>query len=192
MLAGLACCEMLPQYSRSAFQGLCGGHQRGQQQFATQTLRVHLLGIDVSAPDRSIEVAIAILIATALIARSALTLNCLALEGDRSAIRNPEICERHRTPTKNIKVARLQNEVGTRDFFRGTNFLTKNAPKFSPECSCLYFVGLKKSRKIPAKCPAKFPSQKFYKFTDELLQRRREQKTTLSAGIILRSKRLSL
>ena len=29
MLAGLAFCEMLSQYPRSAFQGLCGGHQRG-------------------------------------------------------------------------------------------------------------------------------------------------------------------
>ena len=29
VLAGLAFCEMLSQYPRSAFQGLCGGHQRG-------------------------------------------------------------------------------------------------------------------------------------------------------------------
>ena len=29
MLAGLACCEMLSQYPRSAFQGLCGGRERG-------------------------------------------------------------------------------------------------------------------------------------------------------------------
>ena len=34
--------------------------------------------------------------------------------------------------TKN-RVARLQNEVGTKDFFWGTNFLTKNAPKVSPK-----------------------------------------------------------
>ena len=61
-------------------------------------------------------------------------------------------------------MARLQNEVGTKDFFRGTNFLTKNAPKFSPKFSSLYFVGPKKSRKIPAKFPAKFPSQKSKKF----------------------------
>ena len=39
VLAGLALFEMLSQYPQSAFQGLCGGHQRGQQQFATQTLR---------------------------------------------------------------------------------------------------------------------------------------------------------
>ena len=57
-------------------------------------------------------------------------------------------------------MARLQNEVGTKDFFRGTNFLTKNAPKFSPKFLSLYFVGQKKSRKIPGKFPAKFPSQK--------------------------------
>ena len=29
MLAGLAFCEILSHYPRSAFQGLCGGHQRG-------------------------------------------------------------------------------------------------------------------------------------------------------------------
>ena len=39
---------MLSQYPRSAFHRLCGAHQRGQQQFATPTLRVHLLGIDIS------------------------------------------------------------------------------------------------------------------------------------------------
>ena len=36
------------------------------------------------------------------------------------------------------RVARLQNEVGTKDFFRATNFLTKNAPKFSPKFLSLY------------------------------------------------------
>ena len=46
MLAGLVFCEMLSQYPQTAFQGsprVAGG---GQQQFATQTLRVHLLGLD--------------------------------------------------------------------------------------------------------------------------------------------------
>ena len=38
---------MSRQYPRSAFQGLCGVTRGGQRQFATQTLRVHLLGIDV-------------------------------------------------------------------------------------------------------------------------------------------------
>ena len=28
-------------------------------------------------------------------------------------------------------MARLQNKVDTKDFFRGTNFLMKNAPRFS-------------------------------------------------------------
>ena len=46
MLAGLAFCETPSQYLQSAFQGLSGGPERGQQQSATQTLRVHLLGID--------------------------------------------------------------------------------------------------------------------------------------------------
>ena len=48
MLAGLAICERPSQYLQSAFQGLSGGSQRGQQQSATQTLRVHLLGIDIT------------------------------------------------------------------------------------------------------------------------------------------------
>ena len=46
MLAGLVVCEMLSQYPQSASQGsprVAGG---GQQEFATQTLRVHLLGLD--------------------------------------------------------------------------------------------------------------------------------------------------
>ena len=51
-------------------------------------------------------------------------------------------------------MARLQNEVGTKDFFRGTNLLTKNAPKFSPKFLSLYLVGPKKlqnSRQISRK-----------------------------------------
>ena len=46
MLAGWAFCEMLPQYPQSASQGVSGVASGGQQQFATQTLRVHLLGIE--------------------------------------------------------------------------------------------------------------------------------------------------
>ena len=38
----------LPQYARSAFQGFCGVTRGGQQHFATQILRVHLLGMDFS------------------------------------------------------------------------------------------------------------------------------------------------
>ena len=53
MFAGLAFCETPSQYLRSAFPGLSGGPQRGQQQSATQTLRVHLLGID--NPDRKFQ-----------------------------------------------------------------------------------------------------------------------------------------
>ena len=53
-----------------------------------------------------------------------------------------------------VRVALLQNEVGTNDFFRATNFLTKNAPKFSPKLLSLYFVGQKKN---PAKFPSNFP-----------------------------------
>ena len=48
-LAELACFEMLSQSPRSALQGSAVG----QQQFATQTLRVHLLGIEES-PSRNV------------------------------------------------------------------------------------------------------------------------------------------
>ena len=51
-------------------------------------------------------------------------------------------------------MACLQNEVGTKYFFSRR----ENAPKLSPMFLSLYFMGPKKSRKIPAKFPAKFPS----------------------------------
>ena len=47
--------------------------------------------------------------------------------------------------SKSVKVARLQSEFCTKDFFRATNFRTKNAPKFSPNFSSLCSVGQKKS-----------------------------------------------
>ena len=53
-------------------------------------------------------------------------------------------------------MARLQSEFCTKDFFRATTFITKNAPKFSPEFLSLRSVGQKKSRKIPSKFPTKF------------------------------------
>ena len=78
-----------------------------------------------------------------------------------------------------IKVARLQSEFCTKDFFRATNFVTKKAPKFSPKFLSLCSVGQKKSRKIPSKFPtifSKFPCEKAKNnFTDELLQERREK-----------------
>ena len=46
VLAGLAFCEMQSQYPQSAFQGFSARSPAGQQQFATQTLCVHLLGLD--------------------------------------------------------------------------------------------------------------------------------------------------
>ena len=48
MLAGLAFCEMRSQYPQRVFQGFSEGLRGGHQQFATQTLRVHLLGLDVA------------------------------------------------------------------------------------------------------------------------------------------------
>ena len=46
MRAGLAFCEMLSLYQQSVFRGSLGGRRGGQQQFATQTIRVHLLGLE--------------------------------------------------------------------------------------------------------------------------------------------------
>ena len=53
-----------------------------------------------------------------------------------------------------VKVARLQSEFCTKDFFRATNFVTKNAPKFSPKFLSLCSVGPEKN---PAKFPPNFP-----------------------------------
>ena len=47
VLAGLAFLEMLSQYPQSAFYGVLRGSPEGQQQFATQTLRVLLLGLEL-------------------------------------------------------------------------------------------------------------------------------------------------
>ena len=47
VLARIAFCEMLSQYPWSALRGCAEVTKGGQQQFATQTLRVHLLGIEI-------------------------------------------------------------------------------------------------------------------------------------------------
>ena len=73
----------------------------------------------------------------------------------RTPNRGKSIQNRHANRPINVRVARLQKEVGAKDLIRGTNFLKKNAPKFSPKFLSLCSVGPKKARKIPAK----FPSQ---------------------------------
>ena len=58
-----------------------------------------------------------------------------------------------------LRVAPLQNEVGTKDLFRGTNFLTKNALKLSLKFLSLYFVGPKLSgpnRAMQPRCAMRF------------------------------------
>ena len=79
-----------------------------------------------------------------------------------------------------VRVARLQSEFCTKDFFRATNFLTKNAPKFSPIFLSLCSMGQKKNPgKFPPNFPLKFPNfpaKNQKKITDELLQERREKK----------------
>ena len=79
-----------------------------------------------------------------------------------------------RTPLANHfgnQVARLQNEVCTKDFIRATKFLTKKSSENFPEFFEPLFC---ESEKNPAKSPTKFPSQIPKKITDQLLQERRE------------------
>ena len=98
---------------------------------------------------------------------------------------NPRRIPLRKKPDQTFKVARLQSEFCTKDFFRATNFLTKNAPKFSLKILSLCSVGQKKSPENPSKFPtkfSKFPCEKSKKFTDELLQERRENK--LSSTLI--------
>ena len=56
-----------------------------------------------------------------------------------------------------LQVARLQSEFCPKDFLRATNFLTKNAPKFSPKFLSLYSVGQKKSHKSPPQISHQIP-----------------------------------
>ena len=81
-----------------------------------------------------------------------------------------------------IRVARLQNEVGTKYFFRGTIFLSKNAPKFSPERFEPVFMGLKKIPQNPREISCKRSLPKIKKITDELLQVRREKLSPLAVA----------
>ena len=81
-----------------------------------------------------------------------------------------------------FRVAHLQNEVGTKELFRGTNFLTKNAPRFSPNIFKSVFLWVRNILQIPANFPSKCPSPKSKQITDELLQERRE-KDLLSVGL---------
>ena len=77
-----------------------------------------------------------------------------------------------------LKVARLQSEFCTKDFFRATNFLTKNAPKFSPKLLSLCSVGQKNPGKFPPNSPLNFPNfpvKNQNKITDELLQDREKK-----------------
>ena len=86
---------------------------------------------------------------------------------------------RKKAGIQNVRVARLQNEVGTKYFFRGTKCLTENAPKFPPKCLSHYFVGQKNPAKFPPNFPTKFPPKNQKEITDELLQERREKKMCL-------------
>ena len=81
---------------------------------------------------------------------------------------------------QSFKAARLQSEFCTKDFFRATNFLTKNAPKFSPTFLSLCSVGQKKSPENSLQISHEIFQISLRKikkkFTDELLQERRENK----------------
>ena len=71
------------------------------------------------------------------------------------------------------RVGRLHSEVGTRNVSWATKPLTKNAPNFAPKPLSPYIMWIwKKSCKIATKFPSKTNQEKF---TDELLQARREK-----------------
>ena len=78
-----------------------------------------------------------------------------------------------------FKVARLQSEFCTKDFFSSCEFLVRKMLRNFPRNVRAFVLWVrKKSRKIPSKFPSKFsklPCEKSKeKFTDELLQERRE------------------
>ena len=65
-----------------------------------------------------------------------------------------------------VRVARLQNEVGTKYFFRGANVLTKNAPKVARNVWAFILCVRKNPQNFLPKITKK-------KITDELPQERR-------------------
>ena len=68
------------------------------------------------------------------------------------------------TKQKSARVARLQNEVGTKAFFFEARICShEKCSEIFPKFFEPSFVDQKKSRKIPAKFPAKFPKQKIKK-----------------------------
>ena len=78
-----------------------------------------------------------------------------------------------------FRVARLQREFCTKDFFKLRIFLRKMLRNFPRNFWAFVLWVSKKSRKIPSKFPTKFsklPLEKTKKkITDELLQERREK-----------------
>ena len=92
-------------------------------------------------------------------------------------------------------MACLQSEVGTKDFFRGTNFLTENAPKFSPKFLKPLFVGQKNPQnsrqiscknslpKIKRKSPTSFCRSAGRKRFDQV----RYKKNSRNSSIFIRS-----
>ena len=61
-------------------------------------------------------------------------------------------------------MARLQNEVGTKYFFRDTNFLTNNAPKFSPK---MFEPLVSGSEKHPPNFPPKLKKKHLWRASAE-------------------------
>ena len=63
------------------------------------------------------------------------------------------------TNTKNVKVARLQSEFCTKDFFRATNFRTKKFPEIFEPLFCGSEKSPENSLRISTKF-SKFPCEK--------------------------------
>ena len=91
--------------------------------------------------------------------------------------RDRKVLERHLRRTNLLRWHGCRVNFARKIFFWATNFLTKNAPKFPPTFLSLYSVGQKRSRKIPAKIPTKFP-----KFPCEKSKKKSQTSFCRSAG----------
>ena len=77
----------------------------------------------------------------------------------RKGLYKSQCSPRRKGGSGHVRVARLQNEVGTKDVFRGTNFLMKNSQIF-PEIFEPLFCGSKKIPKNSCQISRKkFPPQ---------------------------------
>ena len=92
-----------------------------------------------------------------------------------------------------LKVAHLQSDGARKIFFEPRIFLRKMLRNFPRTFSAFVLWVRRNPRKIPSKFPtkfSKFPCEKSKKFTDELLQERREN-ISQTNNIALKSPKIS-